>query len=75
MFAVSGARSTSSLAPVKISMALISISASARIFFLVVSPKSASAVSPDESCNFGTISWHQELDDGGLDNFARFATV
>ena len=75
LFAVFSARSTSNLAFVSVSMALISMSSSTRGFFVTLSRVSALSSRLDESCNFGAISWLEELTDGVSHNFARFASV
>ena len=61
----------SNLSFVSASTALISMSASTRDFFKVLSRDSGSSIPPDESFKFGATSWLGELDDGVSNNSAR----
>ena len=58
---MSNARSTSNLAFVSASMAVISMTASTRDFFIARVP--GSPIPPNKSCKFGATSWLEELDD------------
>ena len=72
LFALSSARSTYSFAFVSVSMALISTSVSTRGFFVTLSRVSESSTPPDETCNFGAISWLEGLDDDGVTQLCTF---